>query len=91
MILLLIIPGTTVGYIKTFLLTNYCVLPQDEVHICMPKYRIMFPFMWGDRFLGRAARMVLNQAKPLLLNSYKGHFRPISGITYIDECRMVLR
>lgn len=69
---------------------NYCILPQDEEHISMPKYRMLFPFMWGDRFMGRAARMVLGQPKPVLLNSYKGHFRPISGITYIDDCQIVI-
>lgn len=48
-----IISGTTAGYIKTWLLVNYCMLPEDKVHICMPKYRLMFPFMWGDRFVGK--------------------------------------
>ncbi|CAH1154332.1 unnamed protein product [Phaedon cochleariae] len=82
--------GTSVGYIKTWLLKNYCVLPEDEEYICLPKYRLMFPFMWGDRFVGRARRMVTNQPKPILLNSYKGHFMPVSGLTYIDECQIVI-
>ncbi|KAL1498296.1 hypothetical protein ABEB36_009115 [Hypothenemus hampei] len=82
--------GTTAGYIKTWLLINYCVLPEDKVHICMPKYRLMFPFMWGDRFVGRARRMVMGQPEPILLNSYKGHFMPVSGLIYIQECRVVI-
>nr|XP_023023649.1 WD repeat-containing protein on Y chromosome [Leptinotarsa decemlineata] len=82
--------GTSVGYIKTWLLKSYCVLPQDEEHICMPKYRLMFPFTWGDTFIGRARRMVVNQPKPKLLNSYKGHFMPVSGLTYIDECQILI-
>ncbi|XP_023312310.1 WD repeat-containing protein on Y chromosome-like [Anoplophora glabripennis] len=56
----------------------------------MPKYRLMFPFMWGNTFMGRAARMAADQAKPVLLNSFKGHFMPVSGLTYIDECQILL-
>ncbi|KAJ8918540.1 hypothetical protein NQ315_013045 [Exocentrus adspersus] len=82
--------GTTVGYIKTWLLKNYCVLPADEEHICMPKYRLMFPFLWGNTFMGRAARMVADQPKPVLLSSFKGHFMPVSGLTYIDECQILI-
>ncbi|KAG5863407.1 hypothetical protein JTB14_010170 [Gonioctena quinquepunctata] len=82
--------GTTVGYIKTWLLINFCVPAQDKIHICMPKYRLMFPFMWGDRFVGRARRMIANQKEPILLNSFKGHFMPVSGLTYIDECQIIV-
>ncbi|XP_030753243.1 WD repeat-containing protein on Y chromosome isoform X2 [Sitophilus oryzae] len=82
--------GTTAGYIKTWLLKNYCVLPEDMEHICMPKYRLMFPFMWGDRFVGRARRMIANQPFPILLSSYKGHFMPVSGLTYIEDCQILI-
>lgn len=87
----ILIPGTTVGYIKIWLLKNYCVSPADEERICMPAYRLMFPFMWGNTFMGRAARMAADQAKPILLNSFKGHFMPVSGLTYIDECQIIIR
>ncbi|XP_076266144.1 WD repeat-containing protein on Y chromosome-like [Rhynchophorus ferrugineus] len=82
--------GTSAGYIKTWLLVNYCVLPEDVVHICMPKYRLLFPFMWGDRFVGRAKRMITNQPLPVLLNSYKGHFMPVSGLTFIEDCQILI-
>lgn len=78
------------GYIKTWLLKNFCV-PADEEKVCMPKYRLMFPFMWGNTFVGRAARMVAEQPKPVLMNSYKGHFMPIASMTYIDDCQILLR
>ncbi|CAG9835022.1 unnamed protein product [Diabrotica balteata] len=82
--------GTTVGYIKIWLLKNYCVLDEDKEHICMPMYRLKFPFMWGDRFVGRARRMQKNQPFPILLNSFKGHFMPVSGILYIEECKLII-
>nr|CAI5831958.1 unnamed protein product [Callosobruchus analis] len=82
--------GTTVGYIKTWLLKNYVCLPEDVEHICMPKYRLMFPFLWGSRFMGRAMRLALAQEKPMLMNSYRGHYMPISGLTYIDECQVLI-
>ncbi|CAG9763835.1 unnamed protein product [Ceutorhynchus assimilis] len=82
--------GTTAGYIKTWLMKNFCVLPEEKEHICMPKYRLQFPFMWGDRFVGRAKRMIQGQALPILLNSYKGHFMPVSELAYIEECQILV-
>ncbi|CAH1973501.1 unnamed protein product [Acanthoscelides obtectus] len=82
--------GTTVGYIKTWLLKNYVCLPEDVEHLCMPKYRLMFPFLWGSRFMGRAMRLALTQEKPMLMNSYRGHFMPISGLTYINENKILI-
>ncbi|RZC00553.1 EF-hand 8 and/or WD40 domain containing protein [Asbolus verrucosus] len=81
--------GTSVGYIKTWLLKNYCT-PEVEP-ICMPKYRLMFPFLWGDFFCGRAARIARTQPQPLLLNSYKGHAMSISDLAYIDEAEILIR
>ncbi|KAJ8932564.1 hypothetical protein NQ318_023097, partial [Aromia moschata] len=82
--------GTTHGYIKTWLLKNYCIAPEDKEPICMPKYRLMFPFMWGDTFVGRAARSIRHQPEPILLNSFKGHLMPVAGLTYIDECQIII-
>ncbi|XP_056644787.1 WD repeat-containing protein on Y chromosome [Diorhabda sublineata] len=82
--------GTTVGYIKIWLLRNYCVLEEEKEHICMPMYRLRFPFMWGDRFVGRARRMQRNQPFPILLSSFKGHSMPVSGILYIDKCELIV-
>ncbi|KAJ8982884.1 hypothetical protein NQ317_004314 [Molorchus minor] len=62
----------------------------EEEPICMPEYRLRFPFMWGDRFVGRAARAVRGQAKPVLLSSIRGHLMPVSNLAYIDECEIIL-
>lgn len=81
--------GSCAGYIKTWLIKDYCV-PNPE-RINMPRLRIMFPFLWGDFFIGRAKRMSLGQPKPMLMNSYKGHVMPVSGLAYIDEAKIIIR
>lgn len=57
----------------------------------MPALRLEFPFLWRDRLEGRAKRSVRDQARPLLLNSYRAHMRCITCIAYIDEHKLVLR
>lgn len=84
-----LITGSSVGYIKTWLLKNYCV-PETEP-ISMPKLRLQFPFLWGDFFIGRAARIARSQPIPMLLNSYKGHLMTISNLAYIDDAKIVIR
>ncbi|KAH0822280.1 hypothetical protein GEV33_000511 [Tenebrio molitor] len=81
--------GTSVGYIKTWLIKNYCV-PESDEPISMPKLRLTFPFMWGDFFVGRAARIARSQPLPLLLNSYKGHAMTISDLDYIDDAQILI-
>lgn len=68
---------------------DYCT--HEKVDICMPKYRLIFPFLWADVFVGRAKRMHRSQPKPLLLSSYKGHLMPVSGLAYIEEAKIVVR
>ncbi|XP_049868004.1 WD repeat-containing protein on Y chromosome-like [Pectinophora gossypiella] len=80
--------GTTMGYIKVWLMTNY--LKNEQVHVCMPKLRLEFPFLWHDRVEGRAKRSVRDQPLPLLLNSYRAHMRCITTMAYIDEQKLVL-
>ncbi|XP_022814893.1 WD repeat-containing protein on Y chromosome-like [Spodoptera litura] len=79
--------GTTLGYVKVWLMTNYLI--NDLVHVNMPRLRLMFPFLWRDRIEGRAKRSVRDQPKPLLLNSYRAHLRSITSIAYIDEHKLV--
>ncbi|KAJ0175384.1 hypothetical protein K1T71_008543 [Dendrolimus kikuchii] len=79
--------GTTIGYIKVWLMKNY--LRDEKVHVNMPKLRLEFPFLWRDRIEGRAKRSVRDQPLPLLLNSYRGHLRCISCMAYIDELKLV--
>ncbi|KAH9642095.1 hypothetical protein HF086_007215 [Spodoptera exigua] len=80
--------GTTLGYVKVWLMSNYLI--NDLIHVNMPRLRLMFPFLWRDRIEGRAKRCVRNQPKPLLLNSYRAHLRCITSIVYIDEDKLVL-
>nr|XP_032514989.1 WD repeat-containing protein on Y chromosome-like [Danaus plexippus plexippus] len=80
--------GTTVGYIKIWLMTNY--LTNEEVHVNMPKLRLTFPFLWRDRIEGRAKRCVRDQPLPLLLSSVRAHLRCITALAYIDDLRLVL-
>ncbi|XP_046962208.1 WD repeat-containing protein on Y chromosome [Vanessa cardui] len=80
--------GTTVGYIKIWLMTNY--LRDEKVHVNMPKLRLTFPFLWRDRIEGRAKRSVRDQPLPLLLSSYRAHLRCITSLAYIDDLHLVL-
>ncbi|XP_072939035.1 WD repeat-containing protein on Y chromosome-like [Epargyreus clarus] len=80
--------GTTVGYVKVWLMTNY--LRNEEVHVNMPKLRMTFPFLWRDRIEGRAKRCVREQPLPLLLNSYRAHLRCVTTLAYLDDLRLLL-
>ncbi|KAJ8721737.1 hypothetical protein PYW07_002512 [Mythimna separata] len=80
--------GTTMGYIKVWLLINY--LTNQTVHVSMPRLRLLFPFLWRDRIEGRAKRCKRGQPLPMLLNSYRGHMRSVTTIAYIDEFELVL-
>ncbi|XP_039751479.1 WD repeat-containing protein on Y chromosome-like [Pararge aegeria] len=80
--------GTTVGYIKVWLMKNY--LRNEEVHVNMPLLRLTFPFLWRDRVPGRAKRSVRDQPLPLLLSSYRAHLRCVTALAYIDGQRLVL-
>ncbi|KAJ8731039.1 hypothetical protein PYW08_002452 [Mythimna loreyi] len=79
--------GTTMGYIKVWLLTNY--LSNETVHINKPRLRLLFPFLWRDRIEGRAKRSTRDQPLPMLLNSYRAHMRCVTTVAYIDEHQLV--
>ncbi|KAF2880421.1 hypothetical protein ILUMI_25755 [Ignelater luminosus] len=80
--------GTTAGYIKTWLMKGF--YPFEQEHVCMPKYRLIFPFMWKDLIEGRAKRANRNQPKPVLLSSHKAHMMPVSGLSYINEAKILI-
>ncbi|XP_067009449.2 WD repeat-containing protein on Y chromosome isoform X1 [Anabrus simplex] len=80
--------GTTMGYMKIWLMKNYGI-PEPE-HICMPLYRLQFPFLWKDRIEGRAKRCIRDQKWPLLLSSYKGHLLSINHIEYLTACKVLI-
>lgn len=81
--------GTAIGYVKIWLMEDYC--RPEPVKICMPKYRLIFPFLWKDVLVGRAKRMNRGQPKPVLLSSWKAHLMPVSGLTYLEEARIIVR
>ncbi|CAH0554761.1 unnamed protein product [Brassicogethes aeneus] len=80
--------GHSAGYIKTWLISDYCV--KNPPYVCMPKYRLKFPYMWGNTIRGRARRMNRLDPKPLLLNTYKGHNLAISSLDFINESQIII-
>lgn len=82
--------GTVVGYIKIWLIKNYCLTPSAVVHISMPLYRLQFPFLINDRIRTRAKAALKNQPNPLLLSSYKGHTGAVLHFEYIQESKLLL-
>ncbi|KAF5307990.1 hypothetical protein FQR65_LT06558 [Abscondita terminalis] len=80
--------GTNTGYIKVWLMIDY--YQPEQVKVCMPKYRLMFPFLLKTVILGRAKRANKSQLKPTLLSSYKAHLLPVSGLTYINEAQILI-
>lgn len=83
--------GTAFGYVKIWLLTNFCVPTVDHVRINKPLLRLQFTFLQYDLFIGRAKR-IANKEKngPMLLSSYKAHMRAINSIEFIYTCKFVL-
>lgn len=81
--------GTAIGYIKIWLMIDYH--NSEPVKICMPKYRLTFPFLWKDIWVGRAKRMTRGQHKPMLLSSFKAHQMAISALTYLEEAQIIVR
>ncbi|XP_022918540.2 WD repeat-containing protein on Y chromosome [Onthophagus taurus] len=80
--------GTTSGYIKTWLMKDYCT--GEDVKVCMPLYRVKFPFMWRDLFEGKAKRANRGQEKPTLLNSYRGHRMLVSALAFMDKPQILI-
>ncbi|KAI4460577.1 wd40 repeat domain 95 [Holotrichia oblita] len=82
--------GTTNGYIKTWLIKDFALPDEDKIHVCMPIYRLMFPFLWRDLFEGKAKRANRGQLKPRLLNCYRGHRMLVSAMAYIDKPQILV-
>lgn len=78
------------GYIKTWHMINFGIPEEDHVHVCMPKIRLKFPFLLKDTLLGRAKRAHRDR-KPLLVNSFKAHFKAVTDLLYIDMNEMIIR
>lgn len=85
----LLFTGHRVGYIKIWVIANYAW--GEDRDVFLPKYRIMFPFMWTDVIQCRAKRAVRNQPLPILCSSHKGHVGSIVQICYMDECKIYCR
>lgn len=84
-----LLSGTTTGYIKTWLMKNYCT--EKEEHLSMPYYRLIFPFLWKDVIEGRAKRTHRGQTLPILLNSFKAHRAIVTGLVFVDSNNMLIR
>uniref|UniRef100_A0A1I8PB56 WD repeat-containing protein on Y chromosome n=1 Tax=Stomoxys calcitrans TaxID=35570 RepID=A0A1I8PB56_STOCA len=82
--------GTAFGYIKIWLIENFCVPESEKVPINMPLLRLQFIFLQNERFLTRAKRAVRRQPWPLLLSSYKGHMKGIKTLAYISKPKILI-
>lgn len=66
---------------------------MNIVHINMAKLRLEFPFLIKTTWDGRAKRTVRHRSEsdPLLVNSYRAHKNvSITGVVYINECKLVV-
>lgn len=83
--------GTAFGYVKIWLLTNFCVPRREHVHINKPALRLQFVFLQYEMFPGRAKRIVKKERHaPMLLSSYKAHMKAINAIEFIYTCKYVV-
>ncbi|XP_043800374.1 WD repeat-containing protein on Y chromosome isoform X9 [Apis laboriosa] len=83
-----LVTGHCAGYIKVWYLANYLVSDPPEIN--MIHLRLEFPFLWKDRFLGRAKRAVKDQPLPLLLSSVRGHLKSITSVQIIPDARIII-
>lgn len=60
-----------------------------KAHVNMPRLRLIFPFLWRDRIVGRAKRSARDQPKPLMVNSYRAHLRSVTTMAYVDELKIL--
>lgn len=84
-----LLTGHKFGYIKVWLIKNFAWGKRRNIY--MPRYRILFPFLWTDVIQCRAKRAVRNQPLPLLCSSHRGHLEPIVQICYIDQSKIYCR
>lgn len=82
--------GTSFGYIKTWLITNYGVPENLKVHINLPELRLKFPFLINDFWIGHAKRSVRSFNNPMLVNCYRGHTNLISRLCYCNDATVLV-
>ncbi|XP_055921416.1 WD repeat-containing protein on Y chromosome isoform X2 [Eupeodes corollae] len=82
--------GSAFGYIKAWLIQNYCIPEEEKTYVSMPKLRLKFIFLRKERFAPRPKRIVRYQPEPMLVNSYKAHVRAITSLVYVNQPRILL-
>lgn len=66
-------------------------VPKDKmIKINMAQLNLEFPFLWRDRWEGRAKRTVRHRKNPMLCNSYKAHVQSVTGLIYLDDAKLVI-
>ncbi|XP_034257101.1 WD repeat-containing protein on Y chromosome [Thrips palmi] len=81
--------GHSVGYIKIWLMSNYCYPNGRNKPLFMPALRKQFPFLFRDRIPGRAKRAVKAQALPMLLSSVRAHLQPVTFLQYCPDNKIL--
>ncbi|KAK3914694.1 WD repeat-containing protein on Y chromosome [Frankliniella fusca] len=81
--------GHAVGYIKIWLMSNFCYPGGPVTTLFMPALRKQFPFLFRDRIPGRAKRAVRAQDLPMLLSSVRGHLQPVTFLQYCPENKIL--
>lgn len=82
--------GTAFGYVKTWLILNYCVPTVEQTKISMPRLRLKFPFLIRDLWEGRSKRVARTILNPILVNSFRAHMQTVCTLAYIDVHRIML-
>ncbi|XP_055855750.1 WD repeat-containing protein on Y chromosome-like [Episyrphus balteatus] len=82
--------GSAFGYVKVWLIQNYCIPKQEKTHVSMPKLRLQFIFLRKERFAPRPKRIVRHQPEPMLVSSYKAHVRAITSLVYVNQAKIIL-
>ncbi|XP_070491037.1 WD repeat-containing protein on Y chromosome [Chironomus tepperi] len=83
--------GSSLGYIKAWMIVNFCHSTSIEAAPSRQILNLRFPFLLRDEIEGRAKRAVRNQLHPLLLNSYKGHKgASITSLIYSEKNQILI-
>ncbi|KAG5673016.1 hypothetical protein PVAND_003094 [Polypedilum vanderplanki] len=83
--------GSSYGYIKIWMIFNFCHSTLVEEEISFVRLRARFPFLYRDDFEGRAKRTVKDQPQPILVNSFLAHKGAlISGLIYSEKNQILI-
>lgn len=86
-----LVTGHYAGYLKVWLVSDYCVPEEARPEVSLPKLRLKFPFMWGSVIVGRAQRAKNREAsRPLLLSSIRAHFLQVRALACLDRSEVVI-